>query len=112
MGKFNNSSLLMRPFSHTVIPVIHASATSVTVNEGDTAILDCNATGNPIPSVSWLQNSLPVPIPGDSRIQQAANNSLILSGVTRDDEGAYVCQAENIAGMETATVDLFVNGEE
>ena len=95
----------------TVIPVIHASTTPVTVNEGQTAVLNCNATGNPAPSLSWFRDSLPVPIPGSSRIQQTGNGSLLVGGAGREDQGEYVCRAENEVGSETATVVLIVNGE-
>lgn len=94
-----------------VIPVIHAGIVMVTVDEGDTAVLDCNATGNPIPTVSWFHFSSPVPVPGDTRIRQADNDSLIVTDVSADDEGVYVCEASNIAGSETATLELSVNGE-
>ena len=83
----------------------------VTVNEGDTAILHCNATGNPPPTVSWFHSSLPVPEPGDTRLLQAENGSLLVTRAGSEDEGEYVCQATNIAGSETATLHLVVNSE-
>ena len=95
----------------TVIPVIHAGVALVTVNEGDTAVLDCNATGNPPPTVSWFHSSLPIPEAGDTRIHQTVNGSLIVTSVRGGDEGEYVCQATNVAGSETATLVLVVNGE-
>lgn len=94
-----------------VIPVIHAGIAVVTVDEGGTAVLDCNATGNPTPTVSWFHSSLSVPVPGDMRIRQANNDSLIMTNVGVDDEGLYVCEATNIAGSETATLELVVNGK-
>ena len=82
----------------------------VTVTEGDTAVLDCNATGNPPPTVSWFHSSLPVPEPGDTRIRQAGNDSLIVGVASEGDEGEYVCQAVNEAGSETAQLQLVVHG--
>ena len=104
--------LIPGPSPYAVIPVIHAGVTLVTVNEGETAILDCNATGSPTPTVSWFHSSLPVPILGETRIQQADNDSLIVTSVSGEDGGVYVCQAQNIAGSETATLELVVNGEQ
>lgn len=96
-----------------VIPVIHAGVAMVTVNEGDTAVLDCNATGNPPPIVSWFHSSLPVPEEGDTRIYQAANDSLIIMSVSdEEDDGDYVCLAVNEAGSEMAHLQLVVNGKQ
>ena len=91
--------------------MIHAGVAMVTVNEGDTAVLDCNATGNPPPTVSWFHSSLPIPEDEDTRILQIDNGSLVVTSVRGGDEGEYVCQATNVAGSETATVQLVVNGE-
>ena len=91
--------------------MIHAGVSVVTVTEGDTAVLDCNATGNPPPTVSWYHSSLPVPEPDDTRLDQAANNSLIVTGVMEEDGGQYLCQAVNEAGSETAQIQLVVYGE-
>lgn len=91
--------------------MIHAGVAVVTVDEGGRAVLDCNATGNPTPTVSWFQSFLPVPVPGDTRIRQASNDSLIVTNVSADDGGVYVCEASNIAGSETATLELVVNGK-
>lgn len=95
---------------YAVVPLIQASERSVTVSEGTTAILDCVATGNPTPVVTWFFNSLLLPSPNDPRIQQATNNSLVLAPARNTDEGSYVCQATNVAGTESATIQLRVNG--
>ena len=101
----------MTIFSLPVVPVIHAGISEVTVTEGDMAVLDCNATGNPPPIVSWFHSSLPVPEPDDPRVSQAANDSLIVEEVEEGDGGEYVCQAVNEAGTETAQLQLVVNGK-
>ena len=84
----------------------------VIVNEGSRAILDCVATGSPIPIVSWFRDSISLPNPAIPRIQQAPNNSLLISGVEKSDEGEYVCQASNAAGVATVTVELTVYGKQ
>ena len=96
--------------THTVPPIIQPAVLPVIANEGSRAVLDCVATGNPPPTVSWFFNSVPLPSPSIPRIQQASNGSLILSPVEGGDEGGYICRARNIAGMESATFQLRVYG--
>ena len=84
----------------------------VIATEGSRAILDCVATGNPTPTVTWRHDSVPLPNPAIPRIQQSANNSLLISGVERSDEGEYLCQASSEAGEATITVELRVYGKQ
>ena len=91
------------------VPVIVTAAGNVTGVQGSRAVLDCSATGDPQPAVTWLLNSVPVDL-SDPRIKQAANGSLILSPVRTMDRGDYVCQASNPAGTDTITTTLVVYG--
>lgn len=93
-----------------VRPVVLLTPALITFNQGDTVSLDCEATGIPLPDVSWFQDSVPIPNSDLSRISQAGN-SLVISGVEKGDEGAYVCQAVNSAGSDSTTITLAVNGE-
>ena len=81
------------------------------VSEGLIAVLDCLASGDPTPDVTWFLNSAQLPNTGTPRVQQVSNNSLIIAPVQRSDEGAYICRATNAAGTESATIQLQVNGE-
>ena len=116
LGKQSNySDRLCVPLYHfsspVVVPVIQVATPTVTASDGAIAVLDCLATGNPPPVVTWSFNSISLPNPGQPRIQQAANNSLVFSPVREADEGSYICQATNIAGTESATMRLTVHGE-
>ena len=93
------------------MPVIQITTPIVVVNVGTGAILDCLATGNPMPVVTWFFNSALVLTSESSRVLQAANNSLLVSDVLVSDEGQYLCQARNVAGTESATIQLIVHGE-
>ena len=94
-----------------VIPVIPVIRPNVTAIAGSSAVLDCTSIGNPAPTITWTMNSAPVISAGESRIQQAPNNSLLISEVLVSDEGSYLCQATNTAGTESATIELVVYGE-
>ncbi len=82
----------------------------VVFNQGDTVILECVSMGIPQPAVSWFQDSVPVPTPDNVRISQAEDDSLVINGVIKSDEGQYICQASNSAGTVSAAITLVVNG--
>ena len=47
---------------------------------------------------------------GGGRVSVDAHNTLIIKGVTRDDEGYYVCTAVGVAGSALARAHLEVQG--
>ncbi|CAM1302082.1 Uncharacterised protein at_DN2489 [Pycnogonum litorale] len=62
-------------------------------NVKETAILECLATGNVKPSLSWSREdgaALP-----DSRISQIGQGTLVISSLSPDDSGVYVCTASS-----------------
>ncbi|XP_012876738.1 PREDICTED: hemicentin-2 [Dipodomys ordii] len=69
----------------------------VTVNASSTVRLQCPALGNPAPTISWLQNGLPV---SPSPQLQVLEEGRVLQVSTADvaDAGGYMCVAENQAG--------------
>ena len=84
----------------------------MSVNEGDDAVFECMATGDPQPTLTWFFGSIPLPNSAYPRFSLDANDTLILSTVTHDDEGlSVVCQASSIAGKESATLTVDVNSK-
>uniref|UniRef100_A0A2K6K1Q6 Hemicentin-2 n=1 Tax=Rhinopithecus bieti TaxID=61621 RepID=A0A2K6K1Q6_RHIBE len=69
----------------------------VTVNASSTVSLQCPALGNPVPTISWLQNGLPVsPSP---RLQVLDDGQVLqVSMAEVADAASYMCVAENQAG--------------
>lgn len=95
----------------SVIPVIHGDVSVVMVTVGNTAVLECNATGNPLPEVTWFRSSQPVLQRNESsRIRVTSDNGLVVEETRESDEGEYVCQAVNVAGSETVHLQLLVHG--
>lgn len=84
---------------------------AVVAVQGFSAVLDCRTSGDPVPTVTWLFGSTSLPMSGDTRVQQAINNSLLISPVTTADRGNYLCQATNTAGTDSGTILLTVHGE-
>ena len=61
--------------------------------------LSCNASGDPIPTISWTKDGSIVSASGDSRISFGAENKeLNIANVSRADEGEYRCVANNSLG--------------
>ncbi|KAM7093056.1 hemicentin-2 [Molossus nigricans] len=69
----------------------------VTVNASSTVSLQCPALGNPVPTISWLQNGLPF---SSSPRLQVLEDGRVLQVSTAEvaDAASYMCVAENSAG--------------
>ncbi|XP_069729285.1 hemicentin-2 [Phaenicophaeus curvirostris] len=82
-------------------PVIHGDTEDlveeVTATINGTIRLKCEATGHPLPVMSWLWND--VPIVAGSRHQLLEGGTVLqVTAVEGGDAGSYTCVAENPAG--------------
>ena len=89
-------------------PQITSHPANATEVEGNNATLSCNASGDPVLTISWTKDgSL---INSDSRISFGSDNKeLIITSVRRADRGQYRCIASNRLGNSTsnaATLDV------
>ncbi|XP_077403679.1 basement membrane-specific heparan sulfate proteoglycan core protein isoform X10 [Vanacampus margaritifer] len=104
--------------THTIVSLIVKESPVATVTPvgpvyirvGEPINLECQASGEPRPSVSWhrldsnrkIKLSSPVP---------AESNAVMQILVARpEDSGAYVCVARNIEGSSETRVDVIVQG--
>ncbi|XP_054286109.1 roundabout homolog 2-like isoform X1 [Macrosteles quadrilineatus] len=79
------------------------------------AKFDCDAEGNPRPSVFWTkEGSQVLMFPGNSygRINVTPQGTLSIQGVQREDSGYLVCSALSVAGSDTARAFLQVTSVE
>ena len=70
--------------------------------------LECSASGNPQPSITWYKDRLPLTL-DSHRQQNAGSGSLSISNLQNSDVGQYHCVASNTAGSVaslTATLQL------
>ena len=67
---------------------------------GGTLKLNCSATGNPQPMISWKKQGGQLPV---GRSQQI-NGSLVIRDITKNDKGNYICIATNAGVFKAETV--------
>ena len=71
--------------------------------------MNCQANGDPEPSIDWLRNE--TLLVNSTKYAVLQNGSLWIRDIEDSDAGEYSCQARNIAGMQLATTNLVIYGE-
>lgn len=91
-------------------PNVTSSPQSVTVAAGSNIILECRATGDPIPQASWLKDGQPASTVYPT-VSRPGYGSLAINYTNTGDNGSYQCQFTNIMGsaLSDAAV-VVVNG--
>ncbi|XP_012784766.2 hemicentin-2 [Ochotona princeps] len=90
-------------------PVLEVEPQDMTVRSGDDVTLQCQASGEPTPTIEWLRAGRPLQASG--QMQTLSDGSLWLKRVEVEDTGAYECVAHNLLGSATARALLVVKGE-
>ena len=80
--------------------VVRVVASSNIVLEGVAYTLSCEATGDPMPNVTWIKVS---------NNQRTYGNILKFTNIDRNDAGDYKCEANNRCGMEARTETINVS---
>ncbi|XP_043993455.1 inactive tyrosine-protein kinase 7 isoform X1 [Gambusia affinis] len=78
------------------------------VYQGHTAVLHCQASGDPKPHVHWIVKDKVLGVANNGRIQEMPNGSLIIRDVTTDDTGQYTCVAGNSCSIKDRVAQLYV----
>ncbi|XP_068204699.1 cell adhesion molecule Dscam2-like [Palaemon carinicauda] len=89
-----------------------AEPADVSVMRDSDVVIQCQTEGFPQPKVIWRKALGDSPgnyrdLLGSSRVQQLVNGSLMLSQVTKDDQGRYLCEATNGIGAGLSKVIQF-----
>ena len=87
-------------------PVVAISPARLTVNERESASIQCSAIGNPEPAIVWrrLRDQLMI------NLSAVSGGKLVFKNVKGSDTGVYQCSATNILGTGRAVARLTVNG--
>ncbi|XP_068615824.1 obscurin-like protein 1, partial [Brachionichthys hirsutus] len=84
----------------------------VVVQSGTDAALKCQIGGDPRPAVIWERSNEKIDPKGRYRVFEDGNvYNLIISAVTAEDSGQYICKAKNSIGETCAAATLKVEGE-
>ena len=87
--------------------------------EGGIASFTCQATGEPVPTISWYFNGIPLADGATHTISETSvnttsttiNSTLKIMSVESSDVGTYTCNATNVVSSDTSSGVLTVNGE-
>ena len=100
-----------------VIPTISPEVMDQIRDEGDTTSFTCQATGEPVPTISWYFNSALLVNGAKHTISETSVNTTTISStltimsVESSDVGTYTCNATNVVSSDTSSGVLTVNGE-
>ncbi|NXN44776.1 OBSL1 protein, partial [Rhinoptilus africanus] len=84
-----------------------------TVQSGADAVLSCQITGDPQPSILWEKDKTPIEPSGRFHVETKGDlYSLLISRATPQDSGVYICKARNSVGETYAAATLKVEAGE
>ncbi|XP_037075728.1 basement membrane-specific heparan sulfate proteoglycan core protein-like isoform X4 [Pollicipes pollicipes] len=80
------------------------------VREGQRVTLECRATGDPTPSVSWEGGRSGTPFFSEARDDRAQPGVALveIGAVTQEDAGVYTCRARSSAGQSEQRLQMVV----
>ena len=112
---------------NSVVPVV-VNQMNYTVDEGNSVIFECTATGIPAPEITWLRDGVELNSTSDPRITFGAasdpmdfsrddgetvlevTRNLTLANTVDEDSGSYVCMATNMVGNDNDTFEVIIQG--
>ncbi|XP_070208942.1 hemolin-like isoform X3 [Littorina saxatilis] len=94
-----------------VIPTVLGWTGHVTADKGGEVTLECFFSGNPKPVITWRDGEQDTTIingTGRRIYMSRSSHQLTISRLTDNDEGTYICEAENSKGSARASTFLNV----
>lgn len=97
-------------FVFSVKPYLISGPEDITVLNGKTVTFECRVGGDPLPDVLWRRTADGGNMPL-GRVHILEDRSLQLDSVTVEDQGDYICEADNTVGTISAWGSLTVQGK-
>ena len=114
---YNTAYVIITFLNNLVSPSVSPKVMDQTQNEGDTASFTCQATGHPVPTISWYFNGVLLVNGMEHMISKMSSNTttnsstLTIMNVKSSDVGTHTCNATNVISTDTSSGILTVNGE-
>ncbi|CAN8014114.1 unnamed protein product, partial [Ixodes persulcatus] len=89
-------------------PVIRLGPANQTLPINTAAIMPCEASGKPTPSVRWQYNGVPLQMDSRPRYVILQSGTLRINGLQITDSGTYTCTASNESGETSWAASLTV----
>nr|XP_036865807.1 hemicentin-1 [Manis javanica] len=104
----NDAGVVQRSMSLTLQspPVVTLEPVETIINAGGKVLLNCQATGEPHPTITWSRQGHA--IPWDDRVSVLSNNSLYIAAAQKEDTSEYECVARNLMGSVLVRVPVTV----
>ncbi|XP_069009305.1 hemicentin-1 [Embiotoca jacksoni] len=104
----NDAGLVERSVTLTLqsAPAIIVEPVETVADAGTTAVLNCQADGEPTPMIEWSRQGRP--LLGNDRFSTLSNSSLRISSAQKEDTSEYECVARNLLGSVLVKVTLTV----
>ncbi|XP_054894270.1 peroxidasin isoform X1 [Poeciliopsis prolifica] len=106
-GEVKTSEVTLRYFGAPSRPSFVIQPQNTEVLMGESVTLECSATGQPQPRVTWTKGDR-TPLPSDTRINITPSGGLYIQNVVREDGGLYTCFASNNVDTIHATARIIV----
>ena len=84
----------------TDAPTVAIQQCTSPITESDNVTLYCNASGNPMPNITWTG-------PYTSAVL-SYSNILLMQAIKRNASGSYVCRASGSFGMDNTSCNIDV----
>lgn len=90
-----------------VVPYFITSPEIVEKAVGETAVIECDARGNPNPTINWIHNGRPLNEAPYNPRRFVTSNFIKITLLTEKDNGNYGCNATNSIGY--VYKDVYIN---
>ncbi|CAL4091057.1 unnamed protein product, partial [Meganyctiphanes norvegica] len=107
VGQGPSSSIVVVTPSHKVGAGVWSVGSNVTAAWKQDVGLPCGTVGVPEPTISWTHNGRTVSSSSD-RFRVQPDGTLTIADIQREDNGQYICSAENKHGQDSAIYQLNV----
>jgi hypothetical protein len=110
---YSLSFLFIENSTEDIAPSFIRKLRNCTVIEGQRAKFDCFITGQPNPTIRWLQNGLPLDVDSNlrkysSQLQSNGKVILTIEDCLQEDAGEITIIVENRAGSTQCSAELTV----